>query len=154
MNKVHTDKLLKDFPKLYSGYYEGMQHTCMCWGFSCGDGWYDLIYKLSTDLVAIDPNLKATQVKEKFGGLRFYTEGYDRNVQIVISRAEEESYKTCEECGSTEDVTQTKGYIISLCPKCKVEHEKPTPNRDMEETIKEINRVRKQSGQKPVGGSK
>ena len=72
MNKENTQKLLTDFPKLYEQYYWSPQETSMYRGFDCGDGWFDLIYQLSKKLSAIYPNVRAVQVKEKFGGLRFY----------------------------------------------------------------------------------
>lgn len=40
-------KLLKRFPVLYRHYYSPMQQTCMCWGFSHGDGWFPIIWQLS-----------------------------------------------------------------------------------------------------------
>ena len=49
----------------------------MCWGFSCGDGWYLLIDRLCSSLqwdtdTNKYPQVVATQVKEKYGTLRFY----------------------------------------------------------------------------------
>lgn len=40
-------KLLVRFPQIYKGYYKDKMETCMCWGFSCGDGWYPILYQLS-----------------------------------------------------------------------------------------------------------
>ena len=62
--------------------------------------------------------VEAVQIKEKFGGLRFYTHGGDDLVQGMIWLAESMSYNICEECGSTNNVTQTKGWIISMCEDC------------------------------------
>jgi hypothetical protein len=58
---------------LYKYRFGDMRKTAMCWGFP-GDGWYDLIWDLSNDITDIDKNdwVVATQVKEKFGMLRFY----------------------------------------------------------------------------------
>ena len=75
MKKELDDKLCKDFPVLFKDRHGDMSKTLMCWGFNCGDGWYALIYKLCKDLVKIDPVLVVVQVKEKFGGLRFYVGG-------------------------------------------------------------------------------
>jgi hypothetical protein len=46
------------------------------WGrwISCGPGWYPILARLDTGLAAIDPGYVVQQVKEKFGGLRYYTE--------------------------------------------------------------------------------
>lgn len=35
--------LVKQFPKLFKERYMPMTHTCMCWGFDHGDGWYSII---------------------------------------------------------------------------------------------------------------
>ena len=63
-------------------------------------------------------------VKEKFGGLRFYTNYVDDQIEGMIKYAEYLAYKTCEECGSTENVTQTEGWIITLCEKCMEKRKK------------------------------
>ncbi len=44
------------------------------WGrwISCGSGWYPLIAELDEQLRALLPNYVIHQVKEKFGGLRYY----------------------------------------------------------------------------------
>ena len=46
------------------------------WGrwISCGPGWYPILARLDTQLAAIDPAYVVHQVKEKFGGLRYYAE--------------------------------------------------------------------------------
>jgi hypothetical protein len=46
------------------------------WGrwISCGPGWYPILVHLDTQLAAIDPGYVVHQVKEKFGGLRYYAE--------------------------------------------------------------------------------
>jgi hypothetical protein len=46
------------------------------WGrwISCGPGWYPILARLDTRLANIDPGYVVHQVKEKFGGLRYYTE--------------------------------------------------------------------------------
>ena len=40
--------------------------------FPVGEGWRDLVEKLVCDISAIDTDVMVSQVKEKFGGLRFY----------------------------------------------------------------------------------
>ena len=77
--KEELDKaLVRDFPNLYVDRNASMTKTCMCWGFCCDDGWEPIIRKLSEKLEKIIVDMpknnrpKAIQVKEKFGGLRFY----------------------------------------------------------------------------------
>ena len=46
----------------------------------------------------------------------------EEKIDDVIDWAEDESFKTCEGCGSKEDVTVEGGWIKTLCKKCR---EKP-----------------------------
>lgn len=69
--------LCKRYPALFAQRHLPMAVTAMCWGFSCGDGWFALIDQLCTNLQeCVDagtiPQPVAVQVKEKFGELRFY----------------------------------------------------------------------------------
>jgi len=125
MNKENTKYLLEKYPDLYRQYHLSMRETCMCWGFECGDGWLTIIDDLSKKITELDPNVQAAQVKEKFGGLRFYIDGGSDEVHKLIEEAEEESYKTCEKCGTKENVSQTKtGWVKTLCDKCKEERQR------------------------------
>ena len=36
------------------------------------EGWYQLIVDCDKELTAIDPNYQILQIKQKFGGLRYY----------------------------------------------------------------------------------
>jgi hypothetical protein len=89
----------------------------------CGPGWYGLIDKLCIDIQKhIDDGkfeqIYASQVKEKFGSLRFYIEYGDDYIFDLIEEAEDISYTICEHCGSTKNVKQTKGWIKTLCEDC------------------------------------
>lgn len=123
MNTENTKKLLKKYPKIFIQHTWSIKDSAMPWLFECGDGWYKII-DLLCELLQwdIDENkhhqIEATQVKEKYGGLRFYTNGEDDKQHGLICFAQRLSEETCEECGSMEDVTQTKGWICSLCPTC------------------------------------
>ena len=123
MKKELEDKLYAKYPKIFVQRKLPMTQTCMCWGIETGDGWYWLIDNLCEVLQwdidhFKDPQIEATQVKEKFGTLRFYTNGENDEQGGMISLAEFMSGSICENCGSTEDVTQTKGWIVTLCKKC------------------------------------
>jgi len=121
MKKELQDKLVKDFPGLYVQVNLPPNQTCMCWGFEVGSGWFDIIYNLSQKIVELDPRVQAVQVKEKFGGLRFYINGTRSDmVYSLISNAEDESYVTCENCGTKENVSQNEyGWIYTLCDTCR-----------------------------------
>ena len=87
MNTELDKKLCETYPKIFVNRNKPMTETCMCWGFECGDGWYNLLEALCEaltytytsgirigteyfDLPA--PQAIVDQVKEKFGTLRFY----------------------------------------------------------------------------------
>lgn len=129
MKEELQDKLFKNYPKIFAQRKLPMTETCMCWGVETSSGWYWLIDKLCSQLQwDIDhnkhPQVEATQVKEKFGSLRFYTNGADDTQEGMISLAEFMSEYICEHCGSTEGVSQTKGWIVTLCPKCLGKYKK------------------------------
>ena len=184
MNEENDKKLVKAFPLLYGDRSAPMQSTAMCWGFSTGNGWFDIIWDLSSKLepliqkfiddnplapcggcsckkerhygwkswkpgkclaIHIDPESgeeppnnyfacfcdeyrsphpKASQVKEKFGGLRFYmTTGTDEMFDL-IDEADTASYKICEECASGDATQNDVGWIRTLCESCRENYDK------------------------------
>lgn len=38
--------LCAKYPKMFVNRNKSMQETCMCWGFECGEGWYNIINQL------------------------------------------------------------------------------------------------------------
>ena len=115
-------QLFKRFPKLFTQRKLPMSQTCMCWLFECGDGWYNIINDLCHNLQGINADIEFSQIKEKFGTLRVYYDNngeYDTsNVDELIDYAEKASEDTCEYCGSMVGVTQTDGWIVTLCKDC------------------------------------
>ena len=76
----------------------------------------------------------ASQVKEKFGTLRFYVEACTPEDQALISAAEAMSAIVCEQCGMTTGTkTYTTGWHKTLCPSCATAVgyiDETTPNDD------------------------
>ena len=107
------DSLKKRFPQLYSQLHS----------IDCDDGWYNLIQGLSHSIeLHIDylpPDLMgkifAVQVKEKFGGLRFYVNHGTPYIDGAINMAEAVSYYTCESCGNLGSQRTIKGYMFVAC---------------------------------------
>jgi hypothetical protein len=95
----------------------------MCWGFECGDGWYNLLDELCGTIQTYIDHTKgveqvvAVQVKEKFGDLRFYYRGGDEYVRDIAEFAENMSSRICEECGSPGKL-YTKGWYKVRCDTC------------------------------------
>lgn len=128
MKEELDEKLVKDFPLLFADRRASMQETCMCWGFSCGDGWYSLIREAAEKLEPIIAQIKkdypneeyfprAAQVKEKFGTLRFYMSSQTDEMSSIIEKAEAKSHVTCEECGAVGEL-RGKGWLRTLCTDC------------------------------------
>lgn len=101
------------------------------WGrwIDVGRGWYPLIVELDRQITEVVPTYDIYQVKEKFGGLRFYigplTPDVFPLVHNLINAAEARSYHTCEVCGveGNQVTTEGTGWVTSRCPEC---HQKPT----------------------------
>lgn len=128
MKEKLENKILEKYPELFKEEETGMT---VLWGIECNDGWYDLIDNLCKDIIMYCnshncPVPVVTQVKEKFGGLRFYTNGTVWEIDKMIEDAEKESYKICEECGSKQNVEMRKlhGWLTTLCDECCYEREK------------------------------
>ena len=97
--------LVAEFPEIFRDYWGSPQETCMAWGCEHSDGWFPIVRGLCR---AISHHLKGrdaptefkfTQVKEKFGTLRVYSEGSDDFICGAIRMAEEMSAVTCEVTG-------------------------------------------------------
>lgn len=88
MSPEKDQELFEKFPKLYRNYVLPMNETCMCWGFECPDEWYYVLYELSerieTYLQENNLSLEVDQVKEKFGGLRYYYSGFNGNDEQML----------------------------------------------------------------------
>lgn len=122
MRQELDEKLCKDYPKIFANRNGDMTTTAMCWGFDCSDGWYPLINLLCSEIQHhLDKNAKegtpqfvASQVKEKFGGLRFYGDGGDDKIHNFIWFAESMSTITCEICGAP-GKRRGRGWIYTAC---------------------------------------
>jgi hypothetical protein len=95
------------------------------WGrwISCDAGWYPIIVELDRQLAAIDPNYELRQVKEKFGGLRYYFRASDpkfgKAMRALVDEAETHCETTCETCGKPGALhTGRHSWLKTLCAAC------------------------------------
>jgi len=85
--KQELDKLLCErYPKMMVNRNKDMKETCMCWGFECGEGWFNILDQLMGNIqhhidwkirqhdVAIKINKIATQLKA--GNSELFDEEY------------------------------------------------------------------------------
>lgn len=170
MRQELDEALCAEFPDIFKDRRGDSRNTAMCWGFSCGDGWYPLIrhlcLRLTSDLrqeqasyaiyaehAALPADKRAeapqwlqdnatdekqaarldkiarlkaelpvaSQVKEKYGTLRFYVWGATEQHAAIIREAEAMSSIVCETCGMTTGTKRyTDGWYQTLCPSCAI----------------------------------
>jgi len=96
-----------------------------CFGYSVPNAWdmiiADLVKIIHYRVTSYDKKgIKVVQVKSKFGGLRFYTEGeHDDYIYGAIKMAEAQAYKTCPVCGSFNKPRTHTGRYLKGCIVCK-----------------------------------
>lgn len=119
-------QLEHDFPFMKR---DGSDDIYQKYGCECDNGWYELIHELCqkiTDRFACDgkePSIEVLQVKEKFGGLRFYYKFDKSDVPPVI----------VDFLGS--------GTSISLSPNNEDPDNSDNLNNKTEELKKDIRRI-------------
>jgi ribosomal protein L37AE/L43A len=97
------------------------------YGCSVNDGWQNIVLEADAMLEYIDPDYKISQVKEKFGSLRYIFEtdkyGLERKIMDAIAEyAERKSNNTCEDCGEYGIIRGDIGWMLTLCDKCHSQH--------------------------------
>src|SRR3990167_9425532 len=81
----------------------------------CDKGWESLYLPLIA--LCKEHNIQITQIKEKYGGLRFYV-GYAPDwFYDLVDEAEKKSVTICESCGAPGEIRGTIWYK-TLCDKC------------------------------------
>jgi hypothetical protein len=126
------DRMEHKFPKIFKSPYGG---------FDVGEGWWPILESLcgyiqahidqrekSREYFAIHnkplpdsiPQVVVTQIKEKFGGLRFYYNGGDECISGMVYMAEGWASRTCETCGSP-GTLRGRSWLYTACD----EHTKP-----------------------------
>lgn len=115
-----------------------MTVSLMCFGFECGDGWFDLIWELSENLEKLEKKrlesipvnevakselgdinykLNVVQVKEKMGDLHFYVDNANEEQYQLIQEYERKSVSICEQCGK-QGKMYNDGWLYVACDEC------------------------------------
>lgn len=97
------------------------RHFC-----SCGDGWLQILHDCIAELLEAGWDKHILQIKEKFGGLRFYIGSGTEEIHNIITKYESLSYETCEDCGEQGELRNDLGWIRTLCDK-HYQEVKPKP---------------------------
>ena len=129
--EVFANKMETTYPKMFAGKYGG---------FAVGAGWWPIIETLCANIQShIDWRVKqgqeiaqveVSQIKEKFGGLRFYYSGGDDEISGMVRMAEAWADIACEECGGI-GKRRDGGWIRTLCDKHEEEHQERKRNQEM-----------------------
>ncbi len=119
-HKMWYDDLLSKYPSVF----KNLQYL------ECDEGWHNLVDKLCSVMENyikhqlpddIQDEVYVVQIKEKFGGLRFYISHSDPFLDGAIAMAERMSYTICESCGNPADKktpTPVRRIIKTLCESC------------------------------------
>jgi hypothetical protein len=103
------------YPLMFKGKYGGIE---------CDAGWWPIISSLCAGIQhhldwknrqsELVPQVTVAQIKEKFGGLRFYYDGGDDVINGMVRMAETWASHACEECGAP-GTSRGGGWIKTLC---------------------------------------
>jgi len=113
-------------------------------GFCCGEGWWPILTNLCANIQhhldwknkksEVIPQVTVAQIKEKFGGLRFYYDGGDDQIQGMVTMAEAWASNTCEICGKPGHQREG-GWIKTLCDEHEAERQQRLANRNIDTNI-------------------
>ena len=122
-------RMTERFPKILDGKYGG---------FAVGEGWWPILESLCANIQShinhtntqfekygrgqLVEQVVVEQVKEKFGGLRFYYTGGDEQIYGMVRMAEAWADKSCEECGAP-GKSRGGGWIKTLCDRHELERQ-------------------------------
>lgn len=79
-----------------------------------GPGWRMLVNTLIDDLFSAGWDGSLHQIKEKFGGLRFYTGALSGRQHDLVKAASLASEKTCETCGMPGEI-RGNSWVRATC---------------------------------------
>lgn len=121
-----SKRMEERFPLMFANKYGG---------FAVGSGWFPIVETLCTNIQShidwrntnrkerpVVEQVVVEQIKEKFGGLRFYYQGGDETVAGMVRMAEAWANVTCEECGKPGE-RRTGGWIRTLCDRHEEERQ-------------------------------
>lgn len=135
--EAFSKRMEETYPKMFAEPYGG---------FAVSEGWWPIIETLCANIQShIDwktssrerllkdnpynhtipeevPQVTVNQIKEKFGGLRFYYSGGDEQISGMVRMAEAWADIACEECGAS-GTRRSGGWIRTLCDVHEVEHQ-------------------------------
>jgi hypothetical protein len=126
------DKLIEHYPIVFKHLNKTGYHNLPA-------GWYKIMNRLCSELSVIleealevnpetpeEPLFSVLQVKEKFGGLRFYymmntkDDELYRRIQTAVDNAEDTSYSTCQITGNIGVLCKDGSHFMTLCEESRI----------------------------------
>lgn len=127
MDQIFENHFCTHYPEIFPS---SGNETAPYFGFECRNGWFELldatctlIQKHQQDTLCAP--VIATQVKEKFGTLRFYHRGGDDYIGRLIDLAEYLSDSICDVCGKPGQTLERNKWLRTRCPSHAVEPGQP-----------------------------
>jgi hypothetical protein len=121
-----VNQLEEKYPLMFSQPYGGV---------AVGAGWWPIIESLCANIQShtdwwntnrkerpVVEQVVIEQIKEKFGGLRFYYQGGDDTIHGMVRMAESWADRSCEECGKPGKL-RGGGWIRTLCDEHEAERQ-------------------------------
>ena len=142
--EAFSKRMEETYPKMFAEPYGG---------FAVSMGWWPILEKLCANIQSHTnwknstrerllkdnthnqtipdevPQVTVNQIKEKFGGLRFYYSGGDEQVSGMVRMAEAWADVACEECGAI-GTRRSGGWIRTLCDTHEAEYQARKTNND------------------------
>jgi hypothetical protein len=124
--EAFVKRLEETYPNMFSQPYGGVAVSA---------GWWPIIESLCANIQShtdwwntnrkdrpIVEQVVVEQIKEKFGGLRFYYQGGDDTIAGMVRMAESWADHSCEECGVPGNLRHG-GWVRTLCDLHEAEHQ-------------------------------
>lgn len=153
MKKELQNRLAEEFPFMRCKPEEAIGDFYCIVDIDVGDGWYGLLYDMCKEITEVletegeSVNLVVEQIKEKFGGLRFYFHlnrekqeslhllpGEDRVYEEIFNIAEkyeDRSWDVCEICGCGGTLRRDLIWMSTLCDKCYSKYDESAKRKRM-----------------------
>lgn len=133
----------EDFGKYLAETYKSIYPQPL-W-IECNEGWHTIIDELSKQVAQVaeqhppvegEPCVSVVQIKEKFGGLRYYIDYHNMNdddiqkIEYIVRNAEMKTFAVCEDCGGDgQRVSPRRYWMKTLCVQCQNRYDMgDTPN--------------------------
>lgn len=111
MNQTLQNKLFEKYPRIFGQKDEDPTRTAMCWGISCGDGWYNIIDNLCyliqrhhdnprEELERYHKYLEASVEKNEEDNIEFWTNKIEEAKQLIENRPQTQAVQVKEKFGT------------------------------------------------------